>query len=91
MPELADKKSTVKSNLSKQDRCSLVERIFDGPDVVCEGEYITLYDFLLDPNICNDPDRIAGVLREFAGWTRYMLQRMQGLNLIEQVEEVCGI
>ncbi len=84
MPGLADKKNTVKPNLfAEQDYYSLVERIFDDPDVICEGEYITLYNFLLDPNICNDPDLIAGVLGEFVGWATYMLQRMQRINFIE--------
>jgi hypothetical protein len=81
---MTDEKNTAKSNLfTDQDHRSLVERIFDDPDVVCEGEYITLYDFLLAPDICNDPEHIAAVLREFAGWATYMLERMQGLNLIE--------
>lgn len=83
---------TVKPNLfTEQDHRSLVERVFDDPDVICEGEYITIYDFLLDPGICNDPERIAGVLREFAGWATYMLQRMQRLDPVERVEEICEI
>jgi hypothetical protein len=65
---------TVKPNMSaEQDHRSLVERVFDGPDAVCEGEYITIYDFLLDPDICNDPERIVGVLREFVGWATYCI------------------
>ncbi len=79
----------AKSNLfTEQDHRSLVERVFDDPDAVCQGEYITIYDFLLAPDICNDSERITGVLREFAGWATYMLQRMQRLNLVKQMEEV---
>lgn len=83
---------TVKPNpFTEQDHHSLVKRVFDDPDAVCQGEYITIYDFLLAPDICNDSEHIASVLREFAGWATYMLQRMQRLNFVEQVEEVCGI
>jgi hypothetical protein len=63
---------------------SLVESLFDDPDTVCEGEYTTIYEFLLDPDMRNDPEMIAGVLREFSGWALYMLKRMQELGLIER-------
>ena len=63
----------------------LVERIFYSPKRVPEGEYITIYEFLLnDPEIRDDPQAIAGVLKEFAGWSQHMLEQMQQLGLIEQ-------
>lgn len=65
---------------------SLVAKTFDHPDQVCEGEYITIYEFLLDPDIRDDPERIASVLVEFAGWAQHMLKRMRELGLIDQTE-----
>ncbi len=65
---------------------SLVEKIFDHPDRVCEGEYITIYEFLLNPDICDDPEMIAGVLTEFSGWALYMLEKMKKAGLIDQVD-----
>jgi hypothetical protein len=65
---------------------SFVAKIFPHPDNVCEGEYITIYEFLLDPEIRDDPQRIAGVLKEFAGWAQYMLEQMRKLGLIDQTE-----
>jgi hypothetical protein len=70
--------------LSDEYHPSLVERVFDEPNTVCEGEYATIYEFLLNPDIGNDPDAIAGALKEFSGWAHYMLERMQGLGLIDQ-------
>jgi hypothetical protein len=67
---------------------SLVERVFGSPDTVCEGEYITIYEFLLDPDIRDDPETIAGVLREFSGWALYMLKRMQELGLVDRTESM---
>jgi hypothetical protein len=64
------------------DQLSLVERVFPNPDTVSQGEYITIYELLLSPDISNDPEMIAGVLREFSGWAAYMLRRMQELGLI---------
>jgi hypothetical protein len=61
---------------------SLVERIFPNPDTVSQGEYFAMYEFLQNPDIDNDPEMIAGVLREFSGWAKYMLRRMQELDLI---------
>lgn len=74
-------------NLSDKDsQLSLVERVFPNPDKVSEGEYIALYEFLLNPDISNDPKMIAGVLREFSGWAQYLLQRMQESGLIDSAE-----
>lgn len=68
------------------DKSSLVEQVFDSPDNVCEGEYIAIYEFLLSPDICDDPDLIAGVLREFTGWSRHMLRQMYERGLIASPE-----
>jgi hypothetical protein len=65
-----------------EDQPSLVEKIFDNPDNVCTGEYITIYEFLLDPSIRDNPEMIAGVLEEFSGWAEYMLARMKKLDLL---------
>jgi hypothetical protein len=61
---------------------SLVETIFDDPDHICTGEYMTIYEFLLGPSIRDDPDMIAGVLKEFSGWAEYMLERIGELGLL---------
>jgi len=69
----------------ENDLPSLVEQIFEDPDTVCEGEYITMYEFLLSPDIRDDPEAIAGVLREFSGWAQHMLRRMRRLGLVDGV------
>ena len=63
---------------------SLVEKIFDDPDRICTGEYITIYEFLLRPSIRDDPDMIAGILNEFSGWAEYMLKRIEELGLLSK-------
>ena len=72
--------------LDDEGQLSLVERVFPHPDQVSEGEYITLYEFLLNPDIRNDPEMIVGVLREFSGWAEYLLQRMRESGLIDDAE-----
>jgi hypothetical protein len=62
---------------------SLVAKIFYHPKTVSEGEYITIYEFLMDPDIRNDPEMIAGALKEFAGWAEHMLEQMRKLGLID--------
>ena len=71
---------------NENSHLSLVERVFPHPDQVSEGEYIALYEFLLNPDISNDPEMIAGVLREFSGWAEYPLQRMRETGLINDAE-----
>ena len=66
----------------EETQLSLVERVFDNPDIVSQGEYLAIYEFLQNPDISNDPEMIAGVLKEFSGWAKYMLRRMQELGLI---------
>ena len=68
--------------LDDEDQPSLVERVFPNPDTVNQGEYLAIYEFLQNPDISNDPEMIAAVLREFSGWAEYMLRRMQELGLI---------
>lgn len=51
-----------------------------------QGEYTTIYEFLLDPEISNDPELITGVLGEFISWAQYMLERMHKLGLIDKSE-----
>jgi hypothetical protein len=70
----------------EEDHPSLVEKVFPHPDTVCEGEYITIYEFLLNPDIRDDPQLIAGVLKEFSGWALSMLEEMQRLGLIDPTE-----
>jgi hypothetical protein len=69
--------------LPEGDQPSLVERLFPAPKTVSEGEYIAIYEFLLNPDICNDPVAIAGCLGEFAGWAQYMLTQMGKQSLLE--------
>ncbi|MCK4315912.1 MAG: hypothetical protein KAX24_09090 [Anaerolineae bacterium] len=70
--------------LGEEDQNSLVESVFDNPDAVSQGEYTAIYEFLLNPDICDDPDAIAGVLQEFSGWAQHMLEKMRQLDLIDQ-------
>ncbi|MBI1881555.1 MAG: hypothetical protein HYR94_25520 [Chloroflexi bacterium] len=65
---------------------SLVTKIFYHPDTVSQGEYFAIYEFLLDPEIRDDPEMIAAVLKEFAGWAQHMLEQMRKLGLIDQTE-----
>ena len=69
---------------SLEEPHSLVEKIFDDPDRICESEYAAIYEFLLNPSICNDPEAIASVLGEFSGWADYMLKQMKKLDLINK-------
>lgn len=73
------------SDSEEQD--SLVERIFDDPDSVSEGEYWAIYEFLLNPVIRDDAEAIAGALQEFSGWAQYMLKRMRKRGLIVQTDK----
>ena len=61
---------------------SLVERLFPDPDNVSQGEYYAIHNLLLNMDECDDPQAIAGVLREFAGWATYMLGQMKAAGLI---------
>ena len=62
---------------SESDCRSLVERVFHDPENVSQGEYTTIYEFLLNPDISDDPDVIVGVLEGFAGWANLMIEQMQ--------------
>lgn len=73
--------TTDSDSSDEEDRLSLVERIFDDPDTVGQGEYTAIYEFLLAPDIRDDPDAIAGVLREFSGWAQHMLEQIRKLGL----------
>ena len=75
-------KVTGDESLDDEDQPSLVERVFPNPDTVSEGEYLTIYEFLQNPDISNDLEMIAAVLRDFSGWAQYMLRQMQELGLI---------
>jgi len=66
-----------------EEDLSLVEKVFPNPKNVCQGEYYAIYEFLLNPDIRDDPEAIAGVLGEFSGWAVHLLKRMQELGLIE--------
>lgn len=70
-------KRAVSNPGSESEHCSLVEKVFCDPRSVSQGEYTTIYEFLLSPDICDDPDVIMGVLGEFAGWANYMIEQMQ--------------
>ena len=69
-----------------EDHLSLVEGVLDNPDTVSQGEYTTVYEFLLNPDIRDDPDAIAGVLRAFSGWSQHMLERIRRLGLIDRTQ-----
>ncbi|MDY6875604.1 MAG: hypothetical protein SWK90_05295 [Chloroflexota bacterium] len=73
--------TTDSDSPGEEDWLSLVERIFDDPDAVGQGEYTAIYEFLLVPDICDDPDAIAGVLQEFSGWAQHMFEQMRKLGL----------
>ncbi len=77
-------------NEDGEDYVSLVEKIFYHPEEVSQGEYTAIYEFLLDPEIRDDPEIIAGVLDEFSGWAQYMREQMQKLGLIDQSKNVGG-
>lgn len=62
---------------------SVVERLFENPERMSAGEYTTIYEFLLSPDIRDDPDLIKGVLEEFIGWARYMLEQLQKSGELE--------
>ena len=72
--------------LTEEDQQSLVERLFFDPDTVCQGEYMAIYDFLLSPDIRDNPVAIAGCLEEFTGWTQHMLTQMRKQGLLEPHE-----
>jgi hypothetical protein len=73
----------TEENLSNEENhLSLVERAFDKPDIICQGEYTAMYEFLLNPDICDDPGAIVGALNEFSGWAQHMLAQMQKLGFI---------
>lgn len=65
---------------------SLVERIFDHPDNICQGEYYVIHDFLLNLEDRDEPEAIACALEEFAGWAVYMLKKMHQAGLIDRSE-----
>ncbi len=66
--------------------CSLVERLFPHPDNVSQGEYHAIYDLLLNMDERDNPQALAGVLREFAGWAMYMLKQLKSAGLIGESE-----
>jgi len=66
---------------------SLVEQVFFDPDNVSQGEYWAIYEFLLDPDIRDDPEIIVNVLKEFSSWAQYMLGQIQELGLINEAEK----
>ncbi len=76
------------SILEQKDQISLVEKLFPDPDTVSEGEYITIYEFLRSPDICNDPAMISGCLEEFVGWAQYMLKEMSKQGRSEQKRDI---
>ncbi len=65
---------------------SLLERLFPHPDNVCQGEYYAIYDLLSGMDERDDPQALAGVLREFAGWALYLLAQMKAAGLIGEAE-----
>jgi hypothetical protein len=75
------------SLLRDEDEPTLVQTLFPDPDSVSQGEYITIYEFLQNPDICNDPAMIAGCLEEFIGWGQYMLDQMRKHGRLEARKE----
>ncbi len=71
------------SLLQDEAEPTLVQTLFPDPDSVSEGEYITIYEFLQNPDICNDPVMIAGCLEEFRGWAQHMLAQLRKQGLVE--------
>jgi hypothetical protein len=65
------------TQMAENDNCSLVEKVFCDPRSVSQGEYTTIYEFLLNQGISDDPDVIIGVLKEFAGWANLMIEQMR--------------
>lgn len=70
-----------------QDCPSIVEQVFDDPDIIGQGEYTAIYEFLLNPDLRDDADLIAGVLSEFSGWAQCMLERMWKRGLVHTTDE----
>jgi hypothetical protein len=67
-----------------EEQPSLVERLFDPPRDVSQGEYTSIYEFLMDPDVRNDPQMIAGILEEFSGWSQYMLGKLHKAGLTNE-------
>lgn len=64
-------------SIRKQKHFSLVERVFDNPKIIGQGEYTTIYDFLLDLDERDDPEFMVVVLEEFSRWAQYMIEKMR--------------
>jgi hypothetical protein len=71
----------------EEEQPSLVERLFDHPSNISQGEYTAIYELLMDPDVCNDPQLIAGILEEFSGWAQYMLEKMHKADLVDETKE----
>jgi len=56
---------------------SIVEKVFPNPEQVSGGEYWAIYDFLMSPDIENDPELILGCLEEFSGLATYLQDLMR--------------
>jgi hypothetical protein len=76
--------STNSNNLNEEHHPSLVERLFDNPDNISQGEYTAIYDILLNEDVRNDPVLIVACLEEFSGWARYMLEIVRKHGLLDQ-------
>ena len=70
--------------LDEEHQLSLVERLFDNPDNISQGEYTAIYDILLNEEVRNDPVLIVACLEEFSGWAQYMLEIMKRHGFVEQ-------
>jgi hypothetical protein len=75
--------SGTKNSASEEDYLSLVDKVFDNPKAISQGEYTAIYEFLLSPDIRDDPDAIIHVLEEFSGWAHYMLEQMRKLDILD--------
>jgi hypothetical protein len=71
----------------EEEQPSLVERLFDRPRDISQGEYTAIYELLINPDVCNDPQLIAGILEEFSGWAQYMLEKMHKAGLVDENKE----
>ena len=83
--------STNSNNPNEKYQPSLVERLFDNPDNISQGEYTAIYDILLNEDVRNNPVLIIACLEEFSGWAQYMLEIVKTFRAPEPISSSCRL
>jgi hypothetical protein len=86
-----DQMSTNSNNLNEEHQPSLVERLFDDPRDISQGEYTAIYDILLNEGVRNNPVLIVACLEEFSGWAQYMLEIVKTFRAPEPTNSSCRL